>query len=234
MSEFVNQNLLAPDQRTEGWYKDRAGKFTGSRFVDVLSRHKTTGEKTEAYHRLLKQICLERLTNDYLDTGMDSFALKWGREVEPYARQAYQFETGDIVEQTGFVNHKTLSFVGVSPDGRVKPNGGTEFKCPKDPVIHLDRFNFGMKADEFMPQVQGCIWVCEADWWDWVSYDPRFPEYMRFYRERIYRDDAYIKNLETTILIAEAEVRTMLQRYSAEAISQILDDRSNPERKLAA
>jgi hypothetical protein len=239
-----SENLLAPDQRTESWYKDRAGKFTGSRFVDVLSRNKKTGAETEAYNNLLRQVCIERLTNDYMDSGMDSYALKWGREVEPFARAAYQFQTGEIVEQSGFVTHPTISFVGVSPDGLIAPRklqhrngvvatGGTEFKCPKNQLIHMARFDNGME-DEYMPQVQGCIWVFDAEWWDWVSYDPRYPKHMQFYRQRVYRDDAYIKNLETEIFIAESRVRDMIASYSPERIEQILESRLNSKQEYAS
>lgn len=228
----MNENLLAPDQRTEQWYQDRAGKFTGSRFVDVRAK-RSSGEPLKAYHDLINQLVVERLTGDYVDNGVDSYALKWGREVEPFARQAYQFETGDIVNTSGFVNHKTLQFVGVSPDGLVGKNGGTEFKCPKDPTIHLERFISGMNIQEFMPQVQGCIWVCEADWWDWVSFDPRMPQHLRFYRQRIWRDDKYIAAMERAILLAEGEVRQRLQQFTPSRIEQILEERLNQERKAA-
>lgn len=219
-TDFQNQNLLAPEQRTEQWYQDRSGKFTGSRFVDVLARGK------KAYDDLIDQLVVERLNGEYIDSGMDSYALKWGREVEPYARQAYQFETGNIVTQAAFIGHKVYPFVGVSPDGLVEPDGGTEFKCPRNPAIHLARFRDGMKESEFMPQVQGCIWVCERDWWDWVSFDPRFQgerQYLRFYRQRVYRDEKYIAALEKAILIAEGEVRKQVEQYSREKVEAVLE-----------
>jgi len=221
--EFQNPNLIAPEQRTEGWHQERSGKFTASRFVDVLARGK------KAYADLLGQMVVERLTGDYMDKEMDSYALKWGREVEPHARQAYQFETGNVVTESGFKVHPIYKFVGASPDGLVDPDGGTEFKCPKNPIIHLDRFSNGMNEAEFMPQVQGCIWVFGRDWWDWVSFDPRFQgdqRHLRFYRQRVYRDDAYIDKLEKAILIAEGEVRDALESYSAERIEQILEQRA--------
>lgn len=217
----MNENLIPPEQRTIEWHKARSGKFTGSRFVDVLAKPK------KAYHDLINQLVVERLTGDFVDSGMDSYALKWGREVEPHARQAYQFETGEIVTETSFVRHRTLAFVGASGDGLVGVAGGTEFKCPKNPAIHLDRFPNGMDEKEFMPQVQGCIWVYERDWWDWVSFDPRMPQHLRFYRQRIHRDEAYIANLERAILLAESEVRTRLGNFTPERIDKILEERLN-------
>lgn len=216
---FENENLLSPEQRTEDWYKARAGKFTGSRFVDVLAKG------TKAYSDLINQIVVERLTNDFIDSGMDSYALKWGRDVEPFARQAYSFYTGNIVRQASFINHpKYGNIAGVSPDGIVDPKGGTEFKCPKDPKIHIDRFINGMNEKEFMPQVQGCIWVCDADWWDWVSFDPRMPEHMRLYVQRVWRDDEYIKKLEQAVFVAEGEVREKLDKFKPENIEALLNN----------
>ena len=228
MNAPANENLLASEQRTESWYRARSGKFTGSRFVDLLSVGRD-GKPLKAYDDLIMQIVVERLTGDFVDSGMDSYALKWGREVEPFARIAYQFETGDLVTTCGFVNHKIYPFVGVSPDGLVEADGGVEFKCPKNPSIHLDRFPNGMKQEEFMPQVMGCIWVCERDWWDWCSFDPRMPQHLKFYKQRVYRDDKYIANMERSIMLAEGEVRSRLSGYSKDKIEQILIERN--ERK---
>ncbi|MBL8506617.1 MAG: YqaJ viral recombinase family protein [Methylobacillus glycogenes] len=219
-----SENYLSQEQRTDKWYRDRAGKFTGSRFVDVLSK-KPDGQYLKAYDDLIRQLVVERVTDDYIDTGIDSHAMKWGREVEPFAREAYELETGLLVTLASFIKHPTLSFVGVSPDGLVGADGGTEFKCPKDPGIHLDRFPNGMNEGEFMPQVQGCIWVCQREWWDWISYDPRMPEHLRFYRQRVYRNDIYIKNLEREVLIAEGKVRELVDQYKPEIIEQILAKR---------
>lgn len=218
----VNENLLPADQRTEGWYRARSGKFTGSRFVDVLAKG------TKAYDNLIDQLVVERLTGDFVDAGGDyakPAALKWGIEVEPFARQAYQFETGELVVTSGFIQHPIMNFVGVSPDGKVAPRGGTEFKCPKNSAIHLARFRTGIEP-KYIPQVQGCIWVCECDWWDWVSFDPRMPPHVRFYRQRIWRDDTFINNLEREILLAEAEVRTRLEGFTPARVAEILLERA--------
>lgn len=219
----VSDKLIDPEQRTPDWYASRSGKFTGSRFKDLLSRSKTTNDYLKARETLLNQIIVERLYGTYIESGIDGPALRWGREVEPFARQAYVIETGEHVTLASFVHHPIYKFVGVSPDGVVAGGkGGTEFKCPKDPTVHIARFEHGIE-EEHVAQVQGCIWVCGAEWWDWVSYDPRAPEHMRIYRERLYRDEAYIKNLETEVLKAESEVRDRLQQFTPERIEEIIN-----------
>jgi hypothetical protein len=220
---MINENLLSAEQRTEQWYQDRSGKFTGSRFKDLLATDKH-GKPLKAYHDLIIQIVGERLTGRYQESGMDSYALRHGREVEPYAREEYELQTGLIVAQASFIQHPTYKFVGASPDGLVTEDGGVEIKCPKDWDIHLARFEFGME-DEHMPQVQGCMWVTKRKWWDFVSYDPRVNEHLRFYRQRVWRDDAYIAQLDRAVMLAEHEVRERLKNYTPERVTQILIDR---------
>lgn len=204
------------EQRSDDWFAERAGKFTGSRFVDVLARNKKTGEPLKCYRDLIWQLVVERLTGQPKDS-VDGIALKWGRDVEPYAREAYEFETGLIVIESGFVTHPKYDFVGASPDGLVGADGGLEMKCPKDSAIHLERFESGMDEQEFMPQVMGCLWVTGRQWWDWVSYDPRMPEEFRLYRQRVTRDEEYINKLEAAVLAAEAMVQDKLLELQGKA-----------------
>lgn len=200
-------------QRTEEWHQDRCGKFTGSRFVDVLARSKKDGSKLKAWHDVVGDVLTERLTG-FQDEGADAYAMRWGREVEPFAISAYEIETSSFIEQTGFIKHPKFDFVGASPDGLVGLDGGVEIKSPKNTRIHLERLKVGMDEAEFMPQVQGCLWVTGREWWDWISYSPRpIDPKLRLYIKRWYRDDIYIKKLEEAVLEAEAEVQNQLQFY---------------------
>jgi YqaJ-like viral recombinase domain len=204
-------------QRTDAWHADRCGKFTASRFVDVLARDKKTGkEKLKAWHDCVWDVVTERLTGVQED-GVDSYSMRWGREVEPFARSAYELETGLLVTESVFINHPTFDFVGCSPDGLIDLDGGLEMKSPKDSRIHLDRFVNGMNESEFMPQVQGCMWVTGRKWWDWVSYDPRMPEHLRLFKVRWERNEEYIKKLEEAVLEAEARVQKIIGQLNQKA-----------------
>jgi predicted phage-related endonuclease len=147
------------------------------------------------------------------DEGFDSYATRWGTEVEPFAREAYELATGHFVEQVAFVDHPLHPFVGVSPDGLIGDDGGLEMKAPKNSQIHLQRFDTGM-PDEFIPQVQGCMWVTGRKWWDFVSYDPRMPEKLRMLRLTIKRDDVYIARLEASVLEAEIAVAAIVEKFN--------------------
>lgn len=195
-------------QRTEEWALARAGKFTGSRFVDVLARNKRTGEPLKAYHDLIWEIVVERMTEKPVE-GPSGYALQWGTDVEPFAREAYELETGLSVIESGFIVHPAYDFVGCSPDGLIDEDGGLEMKCPKSSPVHLERFLVGV-PDEYAPQIQGCMWVTGRKWWDFVSYDPRMPESHRIFIRRVERDEEFITNLEKSVLEAENLVKAKL------------------------
>jgi hypothetical protein len=44
---------------------------------------------------------------------------------------------------------------------------------------------------KYYPQVQGCLWITERDWWDFVSFHPE----MEILIVRVERDDKYINSL---------------------------------------
>lgn len=195
-------------QRTDEWFKERCGKFTGSRFADVMARNKKTGEPLKAYHDLIMDIVVERITGNPIE-GAQGHALQWGQDVEPFAREAYELETGRSVVETGFIIHPQYSFVGCSPDGLINEDGGLEMKCPKSSRVHLERFTTGL-PDEYKPQVQGCMWVTDREWWDFVSFDPRMPESHQILIIQIVRDDKYISQLEHAVIEANALVEDRL------------------------
>lgn len=203
-------------QRTAEWHADRAGKWTGSKFADVLARNKKTGEPLKAYHDLVWQVVTERITGQVTE-GPSGLALQWGTDVEPFAREAYELESGNIVTQAGFIRHPVYSFAGCSPDGLVDADGGLEMKCPKSSSVHLERFLSGV-PEEYIPQIQGCMWVTGRAWWDFVSYDPRQKEKFRILKIRVNRDEEFIKKLETAVLDAEVaaqELQARLERIAA-------------------
>jgi predicted phage-related endonuclease len=198
-------------QRSEEWFKKRLGKFTGSRFVDVLATSKKGDKKLKAYDELIWDLATERITGQ-VDHSLDSYALRWGRDLEEYARQEYELLTGEVVHQVDFIDHPTIANVGCSPDGLVGDDGGLEMKCPKDSRIHLQRFDDGV-PEEYKPQIQGCLWVTSRAWWDFVSYDPRMPEHLRLLRIRVERDEAFIENLAKEVAAAEVAVSAIVDRF---------------------
>lgn len=203
------------NQKSEAWLLERLGSVTGSRFHDVIALDKSGKKFLKSRETAITEITLELLTGKP-GAMWTSKATNWGNEHEPLARMAYEAATGAFCDEVGFIKHPKHMQVGVSPDGLLTGRKGYESKCPLTPTVHLDTLLHGMPA-EHMAQVQGGMWVCDCDTWDFVSYHPLFPEPMQLYIETIKRDDAYIADMESKVLDAVAEinlnVKTLLSKY---------------------
>lgn len=203
------------EQRTDEWLLERSGKFTGSRFVDVLARGKKDGKPLKAYDDLIWQLVVERMTGKPLES-ISAKALQWGIDVEPFAREAYEFETGNSVQETGFILHPQYDFVGCSPDGLIGNKKGLEMKCPASSAVHLLRFFDGV-PEEYIPQIQGSMWVTGREEWDFISFDPRVPESHQLLIIPVKRDEVFISDLEEKILEAEEKVKNLLAELMLKA-----------------
>lgn len=182
-------------QHTQEWIDARRGYITGSRFGDVMTNPK---KKTDALSKTAESY-MNELIAEYLTGEPQGFpgnrATEWGNLYEDEARAAYTWETGRQVEQVGFIEHPTESLVGCSPDGLIGPKGLLEGKCPHNSAIHIHNVIKREIPKEYVPQVQGNIWVCEREWADFVSFDPRISDKCSIVIVRVERDDKYIKKL---------------------------------------
>jgi len=207
------------EQGSLGWHEARSGSATASRFADIIAVSKLTGEPLKARTDYMWQLVTERLYRSPTEA-FTSGPTEWGKKLEPFARQAYEVETGNIVIASEFVSHPRIEFCGSSPDGLIIPGGGIEIKCPKDRRVHMQTWRYGMPLDH-MPQVQGNIWVNGLDWLDFISYDPRAPEDFRLYVQRIMREDKYILALESHVVQFLAEVKKLLEQIDANQVRNI-------------
>ena len=198
-------------QRTPEWFQARAGLVTASRFADVMAKIKS-GESASRKNYRAQLVC-ERLTG-HPQESFTSPAMMWGAEQEPFAKAAYEAQTGELIEEVGFIRHSELG-AGASPDGCVGPKGLIETKCPNT-ATHIETLMHGMSPGH-VPQVQGQMWITGREWCDFVSFDPRMPEHMQLYIERIPRDDAYIANLEAEIIRFIAEIEETIEQLTKRA-----------------
>lgn len=198
-------------QRDEEWFALRLGKFTGSRFSDLMATTKTG--PAVARKNLIVTLALERMTGKPTEDYQNA-AMQRGIELEPEARAAYEMHVGDLVMEIPFIQHPKLEFVGVSPDGLVGEEGMTEFKCPSSLHKHVAALMAGEHAKEYKWQLQGQLWVAGRMWVDAVSYDPRFPDGLRLAVKRVERDEKAIDELEKACLEAEAEVCELVSKLT--------------------
>lgn len=189
-------------QGTPEWLAMRAGKFTGSRFADLMARTKS-GPSTSRKN-LITRLAVERLIGTCVET-YSNFAMQRGTELEPEAIRAYEDQNLLTVETVDFIQHPELPFVGVSPDGLIADDGLVEVKCPSAEAKHYDALRYGSHAEEYRWQIQGQLWVSGRAWCDAVSYDPRFIG-LELAVVRVERDEKAIAELMNECIAAEAEV----------------------------
>lgn len=193
-------------QRSPEWFRARCGLVTASRFADVMAKIKNGESAGRRNYRA--QIVCERLTGQPADTYTNA-AMQWGTEIEPMARAAYENITGELVEETGFIKHPDL-LAGASPDGLIGNEGLIEIKCPNT-ATHIDTLLNGVPPGH-IPQVQGQLWITGRKWCDFVSFDPRMPENLRFFSHRVLRDESYIEALSKEVALFIAEINTVIQK----------------------
>lgn len=202
-------------QGTAEWLEIRCGKITASRIADVLATLKKGGEGADRKNYRIELIA-ERISGRIEDHYV-SAEMAWGSEFEPVARSAYEIATGKIVDTVGFVLHPTFDFAGGSPDGLVGEDGGIELKCPKT-TTHIKWMTGGGVPEEHQAQ---CLWnmaCAERDWWDFISFDPRMPDGLKVYIERMERDEARIKLIEEEVVRFNGEIEAAADKLRSRVI----------------
>ncbi len=145
------------------------------------------------------RVAVERIDGKPLDGGFETWAMKRGRELEQEARMEHEIQSGDIVDECGFVTTDDGIF-GASADGLIGDGGGAEYKCFLDPSklrhAHLDN-DPGMVLD----QVMGGLWITGRSFWMLGMYCPALRSVNRHLWLRRYgRDDSYINKMESDLM----------------------------------
>jgi hypothetical protein len=171
-------------QNSEEWDAIRLGKFTASTFDDLFSKPDSVGFK-----KAIAKVVYERLTGEAYEH-FTSKRMEAGHELENLARELYEATTFNDVLSGGFF---TLNdWVGCSPDGRVLPSGGVEFKS-RDPHIYFDYVKTGKLPTVNMWQVIGQLYVTG---WDWIDYMPYCHPKLKTLIIRVEPDKDKFKQLE--------------------------------------
>lgn len=190
------------EQGTPEWFKIRQKKMTASHgqaignngaglktyIYELVSEHYSSAEK-------------EHFTNEHTERG---------NELEPVARALYEMETGNKVEEVGFI--EMSEYAGASPDSLVNKDGGLEIKCVEDKKY------FKMLMGELDPikdydwQVQMSLLVSERDWWDLLIYNPNYEKNMII--KRIYPDKEKQDKLKIGLASGEKIIKELIDKYN--------------------
>lgn len=209
---MADESILV--QRSPEWLLAVCGSLGASRVGSAIAKLKT-GARAKSSEDMMYEIAAERLTRRA--RGWEN-AAKWGAEHEPEARAAYSFLTNESVREIGLIPHPTIANAHASPDGLVGDDGGVELKCPTS-ATHLRTLVAGAVPEDHLPQLHWSMACSGRRWWDFVSFDPRFPGDLQMFVRRVQRDDAIIARME-------ADVRSFLA--DVEAVLTAVDDRGAP------
>jgi putative phage-type endonuclease len=194
-------------QGSPEWFAQRAGKVTASRVSDVIAKTKTGWGASRANYAA--QLVAERLTGNVEPTFTNA-AMQWGTDKEPEAREAYEFLTGVFVDQVGMVDHPVIPMTGASPDGLVGSDGLVEIKCPNT-ATHIETLLSGKVPAKYATQMAWQMACTGRAWCDFVSFDPRMPEHIRLFVQRVERDDALVSELEREVTVFLSEVAATVE-----------------------
>ena len=196
------------EQGTDEWFAIRCGKVTASRVADVIATTKSGYSASRANYEA--QLICEILTGKPAESFTNA-AMQWGTETEPLARAQYELKTGNMVNQIGFVVHPIIEQAGASPDGLIGEDGCIEIKCPNTST-HLDTLLSQKVPSKYITQMTWQMVCTGRKWCDFVSYDPRLPENLQLFIERIELDEDYAKKLQNEVVMFLVEVNEKVEK----------------------
>ena len=157
------------EQGSEEWLAARLGIPTATGIKNIVTQ---SGQKSSGWVSYLAELIAESIEGG--SDGFKSNDMQRGNELEPRARMAYEFETGNDVVQVGGVYLNADKDLMVSPDGLI-PNlkKGLEIKGP-NMKTHIKYLLEGGVPVEYVIQVQAALWVTGYETWDFISYCPEY------------------------------------------------------------
>lgn len=205
----MNYLLSEHPQGSPEWRLIRAGKATSSKAACIFAEGRTKGTEATTRRNYRVQLVTERLTGQAQEDEYVSKDMLAGTENEPFARMAYEAATGNLVREAGFAYLPDLA-AGASVDGFIEDADGKgvlEAKCPKS-ATHIGYVQANRLPPEYVAQATHEVWITDAAFLDFVSFDPRMPDYLQLFKIRIHRAEFDLK-------AHEAGVRQFLSEVDA-------------------
>lgn len=195
-------------QGSEEWYRARLGIPTASEFSTVMAKGEGKTRKTYLL-KLAGEILTDEPMQSYSNADMER-----GKLMEDEARDLYSFMMDIEPRRVGFIRG---SNAGASPDSLIGEDGGLEIKSALAHV-QIDRLIADALPSEHKAQVYGCMWVAKREWWDFASYCPKLPLFIK----RVYRDEDYIAKIASEVDRFNADLAQTVEfvrKYGAEKVA---------------
>ena len=199
-----------PEQRSPEWFNARLGRFTSSRFGELMTGEKKPLTESATAMKVVCEKAIEAVSSDRKEFSAPS--TDHGTEYEPEAVAAYQANQGVTVIDSPLI--KKGSAFGGSPDGLVGLDGLIEVKCPYNLVNHVHTFETLQVPKKYIWQVQGNLWVTGREWCDFISYSPFMPEASKIVIVRATRDKELIERLVKRLHQAEELKQLLIKKLT--------------------
>ena len=167
--------VLNHDQGSAEWVEARLGIPTASEFKRILT---PTGKLSTSRDGYMAELLAEwALGEPVTEFGGNDWTER-GQALEPDARACYAFQADCEPQHVGFVLRDKGRMCGASPDALVGSDGLLELKCPMagKHLLYLARNELPL---EYVPQVQGQLWITGREWCDFMSYYPSLPPFIK-------------------------------------------------------
>jgi len=171
-------------QNSGDWLQLRVGIPTASSFDKIIT---PTGKKSTQADKFANLLLAEIITGKPANIFQGNFHTERGKEFEPDAVACYELITRSKTKPGGFV---TNLGAGCSADRLIGGNGLLEIKCPAIHT-HIEYMLNNVMEPEYIPQVQGQLYVTGRAWCDWMSYHPDLEPVTI----RVERDEDYISKM---------------------------------------
>jgi putative phage-type endonuclease len=196
------------EQRTPEWFADRIGVPSASQFHKIIT---PTGQASKQVDGYINELVAEKVTQQQAYVH-ETEAMKRGTELEPMARENFEFITDYSVSEIGFCKHDKLE-IGCSPDGVIDlPDGKVavlEIKCPMANTM-VEYLRDGILPPKYKPQVQGQLWITEADHAYFFAFHPAdfIPLLIK-----VERDQDFIQKLSTLSYEMIQKIEKLAKEY---------------------
>ena len=202
-------------QGSDEWLQERVGLVTMSRAKDLIANGRGS-KPSQTRLTYLMTLAAERVSGMPADNYV-SRDMERGMFLETYAIEAFELATDTRWKSIGLAK-TDCERIGASPDA-ISDNAGLEIKCPA-PKKHIANV-IGDGLNDYIAQVQGCMWVCEREHWWLVSYCPQVIGNPLHY-VRVDRDEKMIAQIRDAALSAADEVDAMVAKVLSQSVPEAI------------
>lgn len=205
-------------QGSDEWLQFRTGKISASQVWRIMPGK--TGKYTKERENYKTELALEILTGERAEQYENEY-MRRGTELEPEARAEYEMIKDMVVYECGCLSHESISdFIG-SPDGIDSLENiasGIEIKC-RTATNQIQEIQDILKSGMYgmdrhaLFQCQALMSCCDAEYWDYVLYNPDIKlDYLQIYIYRVKRDKAIIQQIESEVMSFKAELTVYIKQ----------------------